>query len=338
MPIQFRCTHCGQLLSISRKKAGSEVTCPQCVHRTAVPNLEPTVAAPVSARDDESGMRLAIVQPKAAESIAPPEKDAWKKHPNPWLQEELDGRDRLCLDPADSSHGPPGRLALIRGETVVAWRFYGGLSPRRSPHILVRAAATLLPEIREEGVVQLFPVTASPLIQQLARCIIELARPTQILMASGTPLPLSPWPAPVEEVECEPALPGAVAASKRRARWRQWFSECEVHSISMFQVTLEGVRLGSGRALNAVELEQAGLSRALRAEIQGGKLWIVGDETFDAETIARVAKDQHADAIIVTTRGMGLARRLILGSVTDKVIRSAKLPVFIIPAAAAEEA
>lgn len=206
---------------------------------------------------------------------------------NPWLQEELDGRDRLCLDPADTSHGPPGRLALIRGETVVAWRFYGGLSPRRSPHILVRAAATLLPEIREEGVVQLFPVTASPLIQQLARCIIELARPTQILMASGTPLPLSPWPAPVEEVECEPALPGAVAASKRRARWRQWFSECEVHSISMFQVTLEGVRLGSGRALNAVELEQAGLSRALRAEIQGGKLWIVGDETFDAETIAR---------------------------------------------------
>lgn len=88
MPIQFRCTHCGQLLSISRKKAGSEVTCPQCVHRTAVPNLEPTVAAPVSARDDESGMRLAIVQPKAAESIAPPEKDAWKKHPNAWLQEE----------------------------------------------------------------------------------------------------------------------------------------------------------------------------------------------------------------------------------------------------------
>lgn len=57
-----------------------------------------------------------------------------------------------------------------------------------------------------------------------------------------------------------------------------------------------------------------------------------------ADTIQEVAREQHADAIILTTRGLGLARRLILGSVTDKVIRSAKLPVFIIPASAAEEA
>jgi len=47
LPIQFRCTTCNQLLSISRKKAGVEILCPKCTTLTRVPQLD-------SAGDDEA--------------------------------------------------------------------------------------------------------------------------------------------------------------------------------------------------------------------------------------------------------------------------------------------
>jgi biopolymer transport protein ExbD len=40
MPIQFRCPSCQQLLSISRRKAGTEVFCPVCTSLVMVPSLE----------------------------------------------------------------------------------------------------------------------------------------------------------------------------------------------------------------------------------------------------------------------------------------------------------
>ena len=40
MPIKFRCTHCKQLLSVSRKKSGSGVTCPACGGQVNVPTIE----------------------------------------------------------------------------------------------------------------------------------------------------------------------------------------------------------------------------------------------------------------------------------------------------------
>ena len=40
MPIRFRCTHCQQLLSVSRKQAGAGVTCPACGKDLRVPSIE----------------------------------------------------------------------------------------------------------------------------------------------------------------------------------------------------------------------------------------------------------------------------------------------------------
>lgn len=37
MPIQFRCSHCNQLLGIARRKAGAVVDCPTCGRRVIVP-------------------------------------------------------------------------------------------------------------------------------------------------------------------------------------------------------------------------------------------------------------------------------------------------------------
>jgi len=45
MPIKFRCNSCRQKLSISRKKAGREVNCPQCAERILVPTEEQILAA-----------------------------------------------------------------------------------------------------------------------------------------------------------------------------------------------------------------------------------------------------------------------------------------------------
>ena len=37
MPIRFRCEHCGQLLGIARRKAGTHVNCPSCFRDVLVP-------------------------------------------------------------------------------------------------------------------------------------------------------------------------------------------------------------------------------------------------------------------------------------------------------------
>ena len=59
MPIQYRCPACDQLLSISTRKGGSEVPCPQCGVMTVVPPAEQSEGVP---------------QPELpAESVAEPE-------------------------------------------------------------------------------------------------------------------------------------------------------------------------------------------------------------------------------------------------------------------------
>jgi nucleotide-binding universal stress UspA family protein len=55
-----------------------------------------------------------------------------------------------------------------------------------------------------------------------------------------------------------------------------------------------------------------------------------------AEAILREADDLDADVIALATRGHGGFKRLVLGSVADKVIRGSILPVFVVPAHVAE--
>ena len=50
-----------------------------------------------------------------------------------------------------------------------------------------------------------------------------------------------------------------------------------------------------------------------------------------AEEILKVAKRQHADLVVLGTRGLGRAARLLLGSTTDAVLRHARLRVLAVP-------
>lgn len=59
MPVRFTCSVCNQLLSIGRRKIGSEVVCPKCKSRILVPAPEP---AAVHAAAEESEARAAVGQ------------------------------------------------------------------------------------------------------------------------------------------------------------------------------------------------------------------------------------------------------------------------------------
>jgi len=50
-----------------------------------------------------------------------------------------------------------------------------------------------------------------------------------------------------------------------------------------------------------------------------------------AEEILRVAKRCRADLIVLGTRGIGKAARLLLGSTADAVLRRARMPVLAVP-------
>ena len=50
-----------------------------------------------------------------------------------------------------------------------------------------------------------------------------------------------------------------------------------------------------------------------------------------AESLIRIAQEKAADMIVVGKRGAGLVERLLLGSVSRKLVSLAPLPVIVIP-------
>ena len=79
MPIRFRCPHCTRLLGIARRKAGSQITCPQC-------------HSPVTVPSDEEGTSLdeleELLTPNAAGVKSPP---APEPNAFDWAQPTLPG-------------------------------------------------------------------------------------------------------------------------------------------------------------------------------------------------------------------------------------------------------
>jgi len=81
-----------------------------------------------------------------------------------------------------------------------------------------------------------------------------------------------------------------------------------------------------------VERTRAGLDEERRIALDHGVasvevLWVEGPP---APEIVRVAREQSADLIVVGTHGRGLLARAILGSVADRVVRSAHCPVLVV--------
>ncbi|MGF1464900.1 MAG: universal stress protein, partial [Sandaracinaceae bacterium] len=60
---------------------------------------------------------------------------------------------------------------------------------------------------------------------------------------------------------------------------------------------------------------------------------VVLEDSAPAEAIARYGEANGYDLIVISTHGRTGVRRLFLGSVTEKVVRLARLPVLTVPAA-----
>ncbi|AIE83460.1 hypothetical protein [Fimbriimonas ginsengisoli] len=204
-----------------------------------------------------------------------------------WLKANRGKRDLLCLDPADPQQGVPGRLGLFKGEHLVATRLFGGLDPQRAPHVIVAALAEMLPALGSDGLVQLYAYRPSPLLRQVATIVLQLVRPTEILLAQGTGLELRGYPVLPTEVELDEVLPVTVQHAQRKAQWLRLIEQGEMHEVSLREVMVEGARLGSGVVLNAQERERAGIAAVAHAERCGGTLLVISPEEPTEGEIAR---------------------------------------------------
>ena len=108
---------------------------------------------------------------------------------------------------------------------------------------------------------------------------------------------------------------------------------------------LEAARTGS--SLLAAELEIDAARRLVEGRITRGKEYIgrvaaplekAGIEVTTAmleggagENIVNYTKEHGIDLVVMSTHGYGGLRRLFLGSVTDRVIRSCEVPVLVVP-------
>ena len=57
---------------------------------------------------------------------------------------------------------------------------------------------------------------------------------------------------------------------------------------------------------------------------------LLGEGDF-AESILKAAKDMHADIIVMGTHSMKWLENIVMGSVTEKVLKHSSIPLFIVP-------
>ena len=210
-----------------------------------------------------------------------------------WERENLQGDDLLLLDPADATYGPPTVLRLVRGDRPLWTRLYGSLDPRRAPHVLVAALAEGIARAGESLTVRLFGYRNTPLLRQTVGLMASVLRPDRILVAEGTDLDQDGFPVGPESVALEPVFPPMVRDATRKAQWMRMLEASSSHEVELARTTLEGSRLGSGRALSIEERKRAGLEHAPHVERIGRALLVVAPE-LDERQMARALDVTHA--------------------------------------------
>src|SRR5262245_22647675 len=117
MPIRFRCTACGGVLSIAKRKAGSNVLCPKCAVSVVVPGAS-TVPDPdrteAPARPAVGGGPVIAGRPVAANGSAA--KRTTKPAADPPLFERLDFE--ALLQPAAARAQAEAKPAAVAAPVV----------------------------------------------------------------------------------------------------------------------------------------------------------------------------------------------------------------------------
>ena len=126
-------------------------------------------------------------------------------------------------------------------------------------------------------------------------------------------------------------------------------SEATVHLIHMVSREHE---LGAGRGIESVqaaELEMDMARRLTEIRLHRGRMYVEqkGSQLSGAgikiepefavkagepaQNINDYVKEHSISLVVMTTHGYGGVRRLLLGSVTDRVIRSCEVPMLVVP-------
>ena len=126
-------------------------------------------------------------------------------------------------------------------------------------------------------------------------------------------------------------------------------SEATVHLIHMVSREHE---LGAGRGIESVQAAEMEMDMARRltesrlhrgrtyleekgSQLSGAGIKVETDFAVKsgdpAENIINYVKEHSISLVVMTTHGHGGVRRLLVGSVTDRVIRSCEVPVLVVP-------
>ena len=126
-------------------------------------------------------------------------------------------------------------------------------------------------------------------------------------------------------------------------------SEATVHLIQMVSREHELAAARGSESVQAAELEMDLARRLTESQVNRGRVYLeqigsrlkgsgikieteftvkAGDP---AENIIAYAKEHSINLVVMATHGHGGIRRLLVGSVTDRVIRSCEVPVLVVP-------
>ncbi len=126
-------------------------------------------------------------------------------------------------------------------------------------------------------------------------------------------------------------------------------SNATIHLIQVIsrQPELQAARGGGDYSLQAVELDRDLARQLAEGRLSRGKEYLEGIasqlkkaelkvettilEGAADEQIISYAREHDIDVIVISTHGYGGVKRFLLGSITDRVIRSCEVPVLVVP-------
>ena len=113
------------------------------------------------------------------------------------------------------------------------------------------------------------------------------------------------------------------------------------------QPELEAASGGGGSSVQAAEYERDLARQLVEARLSRGKEYLEGVavplknagvkvettilEGAADERIISYSREHGVDLVVISTHGYGGVKRFLLGSVTDRVIRSCEVPVLVVP-------
>ena len=124
-------------------------------------------------------------------------------------------------------------------------------------------------------------------------------------------------------------------------------SSATIHIVQVVSRLPEAEAGRTGDSIHVAELERDAARRLVEARITRGKEYVdrvaaqlkkAGIEVATAlleggasENIVNYTREHSIDLVVMSTHGFGGLKRLFLGSVTDRVVRSCEVPVLVVP-------